>query len=258
MRNENRTTTTPMDKVEIEPNWNRLCVIGGVAALSLLVYSLVTIVLFLVIGGPPETAEETFTLLQENRILGLLRLDLLTMVCMPLYYLLFTGLYAAFRKTKPDMALLGLLVASAGVTLFLASPSVLSLVHLSDLHAVATTPEARAQYLAAGEAILAADMWHGTGAAIGGILNLGATLLFAGMMLKDSPFSKTTGYVGIATHGLDLLHILLGFAIPVAGVILMAIAGTLYVVWFPLLARGLLRFRDNLGQPGAVAGDPSP
>jgi len=46
--------------------------------------------------------------------------------------------------------------------------------------------------------------------------------------------------IKIVTHGLDLLHLLVGFFIP-TGVILMAIAGPLYLVWFPLLARDFFR-----------------
>jgi hypothetical protein len=48
------------------------------------------------------------------------------------------------------------------------------------------------------------------------------------------------------THGLDLAHLLIGFFIPAGGVILMMIAGPLYLVWFPLLARDFFRLsRDG-------------
>ena len=50
-----------------------------------------------------------------------------------------------------------------------------------------------------------------------------------------------TGYVGIMTHGLDLIHGLVGFVMPKAAFLLMAIAGPLYLVWFALVGRRLLQ-----------------
>ena len=63
--------------------FNGLCRTGGIAALILIVYSLATIVQLIVLGGQPATAAEAFRLLQSNRIIGLLRLDLPTVIAMP-------------------------------------------------------------------------------------------------------------------------------------------------------------------------------
>jgi hypothetical protein len=60
-------------------------------------------------------------------------------------------------------------------------------------------------------------------------------------MLRSNVFSKATAWVGVVTHGLDLLHILIAFFLPAAGAGLMFIAGPLYLVWFPLLARDFFR-----------------
>jgi hypothetical protein len=225
----------------LDPGWKSLCRVGGVAALIFLVYSLVTMILLLAIGGQPQTAAEGFKMLHDNRVVGLLRLDALTTLAMPLYYLLFLGLYAALRKTDGAYTLLAAALAFAGVTLFLATPAAFSLLALSDRFAVATTDAEKAQLLAAGEAILASDMWHGSGAMMGSLLLQTGTLLVSVVMLWGKTFGKLTAYVGIATHGLDLAHGLVGFLFPTGGVILMAIAGPLYLVWFPLLARDFFR-----------------
>jgi hypothetical protein len=200
-----------------------------------------------VIGGQPETAAEAFSLLEENRIVGLLRLDTLTLLIVPLYYPLFLSLYAVLRKTCPAHTTLAAMLAVVGVTLFLATPSAFSLVSLSDRFAHATTDAQRDRLLAAGEAILASDMWHGTGAAIGGVLWLVGTVLFAVLMLRSDVFGRFTAYVGIVTHGLDLARSLIDLLFPGVGVFLMAIAGPLYLVWYPLLARDLFR----LGRHGS-------
>jgi hypothetical protein len=42
-------------------------------------------------------------------------------------------------------------------------------------------------------------------------------------------------------YGLDLAHSLVGFFLPAGGIILMAVAGPLYLVWFPLVGRDLFR-----------------
>ena len=146
-----------------------LCRLGGIATYILIVYSLATIVQMVVLGGQPTSAAEAFTLLQHNKALGLLRLDLPTLIVMPLYYLLFLGLFAALRRSNPANALLSTALAFVGVTLVLATPTALSMLPLSDRFAAATTDAARAQLLAAGEAIMATDIWHGTGAILGGV-----------------------------------------------------------------------------------------
>lgn len=229
------------EMIETDYNWKSLYKIGGAAAWLLLIYSLVTMVILVMIGGQPETAEEGFTMLQDNRLIGLLRLDMLTILVMPLYYLIFLGLYTALKKTDGAYTTLATVLVFAGLTLFLATPSAFSWLPLSDKFAAATSDAQRVQLLAAGEAILAADMWHGSGAIMGGLLLQTGALLISVVMLWSKTFAKSTAYVGIVLHGLDLAHLLLGFFFLTGGVILMVIAGLLYLVWFPLLARDLFR-----------------
>jgi hypothetical protein len=226
---------------ETEQNWKPIYKFGGVAAWIFVVYSLVTMIVVFGIGGRPETALEAFELLQENKLVGLLRLDALTLITVPFYYPIYLGIAAGLRKRQFGWVALAALLVFAGLTLFLATPSAFSVVPLSEKYAAATTPVLQEQFLAAGEALLAADMFNNSGAMIGGILMLIATLIFAVLMLKSGRFAKATAYVGIATHGLDLLHIPVGIIASQAGLVLMMIAGPLYLVWFPLLARDLFR-----------------
>lgn len=218
-----------------------LCRIGGIAAYVLIVYSLATIVQMLVLGGQPTSAAAAFTLLQHNKALGLLRLDLPTLFVMPLYYFLFLGLYAALRRSHLANVLLSTVLAFAGVTLLLATPTALSMAALSDKFAAATTDAARMQFLAAGEAIMASDIWHGTGAILGGVLLQCGAVLICCVMLRGGVFSKATAWLGIVMHSLDLAHIVFGLFLPPAGVVLMAIAGPLYPIWLFLVGRSLLR-----------------
>jgi len=229
------------------------CRTGGIVAWILLAYSLATMVQLVVLGGQPATAAEALGLLHSNRILGLLRLDLPTVAAMPLYYLLFLGLYAALRRSDRANVTLSLALVFAGVTLLLATPTALSMIPLSEKYAVAATEATRGQILAAGEAVLATDIWHGTGAIIGGILVQAGAVLISTIMLRNNVFSKMTAYVGILTHGLDLAHVLSGVFLPAAGFMLMAIAGPLYLVWFPLVGRRLLQLAAEGRVPGSSA-----
>lgn len=224
-----------------ESAFNSLCKAGGIASFVFIIYSLITILILSVFGGPPSTAAEAFSMLQTNRILGLLRMDLLTVIFIPLYYLIFLGIFLALHGTKNVWSILALISVFVGVTLFLATPSVFAMLNLSDKYAMATSENQQNQLLAAGEAILASDMWHGTGAIFGGILIQFGALLFSIVMLPGNIFNKLTAYVGIVTHGLDFAHFFFLLLLPSAGVILLAIAGTLYLLWFPLIGVRLIQ-----------------
>ena len=218
-----------------------LCCAGGVAGFVLIVYSLATMVQMFVLGGQPKTAAEAFSLLEQNRVVGLLRLDLPTAFLLPLYYLLFLGLYAALRRVSRANALLSTALVFAGLTVLLATPGPLSMLALSERYAAATSDGVRAQLLAAGESVMASDMWHGTGAILGGVLIQCGAVLICVVMLRGGVFSKATAWLGIVMHTLDLAHIVGGLFVPAVGVVLMATAGPLYPIWLLLVGRRLLK-----------------
>jgi hypothetical protein len=207
----------------------------------LLIYSLVTILQMVLIGGQPATARAGFEMLQANRLIGLLRLDVLTLLVMPLYYPLFLALHLSLERLRPAAVTLASLLAFAGVTLVLATPSAFSFVTLSDKFALAASEAERSMLLAAGEAVLASDMWHGSGPLVGGILVQTAAVVFSAVMLRSGDFGRATSLVGLGMHSLDLAHVLIGLFVPAAGAALLFVAGPLYLVWFPLLARDLFR-----------------
>ena len=219
--------------------------LGGLTCMILIAYSLIMMLIMVGIGTPPETIEECFSMLNENRLYGLLRLDILTVFVMPLYYLLFYSIYLALKDTSKELLSISIILVFAGLTLFLATPSVFSYLYLSDEYAKATIESDKNQLIAAGQAILASDMWHGTGAKIGGILMQLGALIISMIMLKSNVFNKLTAYTGIVTHGLDLAHIVIGFFLPTVGIILMAIAGPLYLLWFPLIGIRLFKLKNK-------------
>lgn len=231
-----------IDLTHLSSSYRSVFCLGGISSIVLIAYSLATMFIMVFIGSPPRTVVECFTMLNNNKFFGLLRLDILTVFIMPLYYLLFYSIYKALNKPKNhEILTISTVLIFVGLTLFLATPSVFSYLDLSGKYAAATSEIQKNQLLAAGEAILASDMWHGTGAKVGGILLQLGTLLISFVMLKQNIFSKLTAYTGIFTHGLDLAHIFIGFFLPLVGDIVMAIAGVLYLLWFPLIGARLFK-----------------
>ncbi|HTS34888.1 MAG TPA: hypothetical protein VMH04_04390 [Candidatus Solibacter sp.] len=222
-------------------NWTGVCQAAGIAAFVFLVYCLATMIQIAIVGGPPDSVAEAFRAFQQNKLVGLLRLDFATVLVLPLYYLLFFGFFAALKDTDRTHAAIGTVLVFLGVTLVLAMPTALPLMALSDKYATATSEAARAHFLAAGEAVLAADIWHGTGAYMGGIFVQTGAVWISAVMLRGGVFSKATAYVGMITHGLDLVHIVFVPFLPKVATILMIVAGVGYPVWLWLVGRRLLK-----------------
>jgi hypothetical protein len=219
--------------------------LGAWSCVILMVYSLATILVVTLIGGPPQSVQECFNMLKENRINGLLRLDILTMFVMPFYYILFYALYTALKNINYSLSALSALFIFAGVTIFLSAPSVFSYLRLSDGYWQATSDVVRSQFQAAAESVLASDIWNGTGARISGLLIQTGAVVFSVLMLRSSSFTKLTAYTGILTHGLDLLHIIAALFMPSIANGLMGVAGVLYLFWFPLITISLFRLAKS-------------
>ena len=210
-------------------------------AIAMVVYSIITIVIVGMFGAQPETAAEAFDMLQENLWVGILRLDILTLLIMPLYYVFIIAFYIAMKPPRNIYLVVGALLGICGNTLWLATPSVFSWVELFKAYQVTTDAVTQSQLISAGEVLLASDMWRGSGAQLGGILLQISMVMISVLMLKSSSFSRWTAWSGIIVNGVDLLHILFGFFAPTIGSTIFFIAGPLYFVWYPLLARDFLR-----------------
>lgn len=221
-------------------NWTGVCRAAGIAAFIFFIYCLATMLQIAVLGGPPDSVGEAFRVLQQNKVLGLLRLDFATVLVLPLYYLLFFGLFAALKDTDRTHATIGTVLVFLGVTLVLAMPTALPLMALSEKYATATSDAMKAHLLAAGEAVLGTDIWHGTGAYMGGIFVQTGAVWISVVMLRGGVFGKATAYLGIITHGLDLVHIVVVPFLPKVAAFFMIVSGLGYPVWLWLVGRRLL------------------
>jgi len=234
-----------MQELTVIDNRSLAYKLGAWSCVILMVYSLATILVVALIGGPPQSVQECFNMLKENRINGLLRLDILTMFVMPFYYVLFYALYISLKSNNYSLGTLSALFIFAGVTIFLSAPSVFSYLRLSDGYWQSTSDVARSQFQAAAESVLASDIWNGTGARISGLLIQTGAVVFSVLMLRSSSFTKLTAYTGILTHGLDLLHIIVAFFMPSIANGIMGVAGVFYLLWFPLITISLFRLAKS-------------
>jgi len=249
--------------------WKGLYRLGGVTALvaSVLFFSDIVV---LVAGVPmPGSASDLFALMQGNKVAGILELFFTDLVGLVLLIPFIFGLYAVLRRANAGYAALATVVAFVGLGIVFATNSNYSLIYLSDQYAAAKTEMQRSQILAAAESLFATGMW-GTGFLMAGLLIEGAMVVFSVLMLRSGIFSKWIAYLGILGHGLDFVHsIALLILIPVVGPALasavggplLAVGGTLQLIWYPLAARRILqlgRVEGKLvgqGMAGILQGD---
>ena len=229
------------ESINLHPSLKITYWLGGFTCMILLGYAPTPLLIMGILGPPPDTIEGYFIMLNENKFYGLLRLDLLTSFIMPLYFIVFYSLYIALKKTNRELVTISTLLVFIGTTMVLSAPAAFSYLHLSEKYALATDSMEKNQLIAAGEAILAADTWHGTSSAVGAILSETGIVLISIIMLKNNIFNKLTAYTGIVTHGLDLIHIFVGFFSYSIGSYIMILAGLLYLLWFPLLGVRLFK-----------------
>ena len=189
------------------------------------------ILIFALVGKDyPATATECFDMLQENKFIALLRLDIVSVIVIPFYYLLFLSLYQALKKDNELIAKIALFCTFAGVTIFISGLNIASIITMSNKYQMTTSPEMKQHLLAACEEMLASDMWINTGAIIRGILIETGAVIFSVLMLKTLIFNKATGLIGLLTHGFDLTSIVVGiFYLPMKDIFTM-VAGPLYIV----------------------------
>jgi hypothetical protein len=221
--------------------WGNLRRVAGWATLAQLLCLLLSVVAGIAVGTEPATAQAYFAMLQNDRVVGLLRLDFPTLAMICLFSITSYGIYGALRRGAGAYAGLATVLVYVGVVLALANHSAFAMIRLSDLYAAATTAAAQEQLLVAGEAVIAGDMWHSTSGFLAGIFIQGGFVLVSLLMLRSKAFSKGTAVSGFAANGLDLLHVFVGLALPSLAITMLWIAGVFYLAWFPLLARDLLK-----------------
>ena len=222
-------------------NMKSLYTIGSVAAILQLITILTYSVLIGVLGPKPTSAEEYFAIYQASPLEAILRGDFLLLILIGLYLGTFPALYVALRRLSPVYTALATLFTIMTVALTFANESTFSLLHLGKQYVNASSDAMRIQLQAAGEAVIASDMWNSSAAYMGGILLQGSGVIISVIMLRSKEFSKVTAYSGLLGNAFDLVqHIIHPFTPSISSYIQMFM-GLFYFVWFPMLARDFSR-----------------
>jgi hypothetical protein len=135
-----------------DATWKGLYRIGGVAVLiAVIVFrrnlgeELMAFRGFGVIAVPettPSSAYDWFTLLQNNRLVGLALLNIFDLINYALVGVLFLALYGALKQANKSAMMIATVLGLVGITVCFASNQAFSMLSLSEQFAIATTIEA--------------------------------------------------------------------------------------------------------------------
>lgn len=224
-----------------DSSWKSLYKVGGAAALIMALFIPIQIIVFIV-WPPPNTVMGWFTLIQNNKLIGLLDMDLLLIVDQVLLALIMVALYVSLKGTNRSFMTMALMLGLVGVATYFASTSAFEMLSLSDQYAAATTEVEKSIFLIAGQVMLA--NWQGTAFDVAYVLEGVALLIIGVVMLRSTIFSKVTARVGIVLGVMSLVP-------PTAGTIGLFFAlGSLVPleIWDILIARkffAIAKMRDT-------------
>jgi hypothetical protein len=216
-----------------DSDWNWLYKIGGAAALLSVVFFPIQIAVYL-ISPPPDTVIGWFRLFQENKLIGLLDLDLLLIADQVLAILILLALYTALRRVNESFMAIGAVLGIVAAVLFIASNPAFAMLSLSDQYAAAVTEAQRTVLLAAGQAMLVT--WQGSAFQLSYLLGSIGPIIISAVMLRSKLFSKTTAYLGILAN-----VIALGLYVPEIGVFISIFSVVFLWMWYLLVARRLFQ-----------------
>jgi len=214
---------------------------GGIAAFFQFLITISIIIITVTLGLKPTTAQEYFSLYGTDRLIAILRDDFTSLIIISLYLFTFSALYVALKRVDTIYVTFITMLVLIGVACSFATHSGFALIQLSNQYAVATTEIERVSLIAAGEAVIASNMWNSTAGFIAGILLQGAGLLISFVMRRHSLFSKITIYAGILANGFDLAQHIISPIFTSAGSVMMMMAGPFYLIWFPMLGWNLFK-----------------
>lgn len=225
----------------VDRAWKPLYRVGGAVGLSIVVFSLIQVIAF-VASPPPSTVIGYFALFHKNALLGLLDLNLLSLVSYALLIPMVLALYAALRRAGQSFMIIATSLALVGIATYFASNTAFEMLSLSSQYEAASTDAQRSLTLAAGQAMFA--IYQGTAFDVSYALLSVASLIISVVMLRSTVFGKGTAWVGMVTSALSLLAV--GFFVPAIDVFLVLIAGVGSLIWFILVTHKLFMLSSAL------------
>jgi hypothetical protein len=203
-------------------------------------------------AAPPATASGWFDLFHANRLAALTNLNLFDLFEYTLLGLVFLALWAALRGASPSAMLVATTAGLVGIAVYFASNQSLAMLALSERYAAAASDAQRSAYLAAGEALLAANnpasLVQGAGVFISLFLVLLAGLIISAVMLRSAAFGKATASFGMLANGIGLCYFVTLAFLPAIYWLPHPISAPFRVVWYFLIALKLFKLAKQPGE----------
>lgn len=234
--------------------WNGVIKIGGIAAmvaaivfrrwLSAEVSLLVTTnIIKGVTKTTPVTILDWFTLLQANKILGLIQLNVLDFINYALVGLIFLSLFSVLKKNFKGAATLALLMTFTGIAIYFSSNQSFSIYALANQYSSISSEAQKSILLAAGEALLIQNdpLVFGNGVFWAFMLVNGAGLIYAIIMMRSSTFSRLTAVIGIIANGTGLIYFFTVLIKPDLTFLPLSLSAPFLLIWYILIGLKLLK-----------------
>jgi hypothetical protein len=217
--------------------WNSLFKIGAISAAAIVLVYIIELVVILIFGLPPATAEGWFGVLIRNRLAGLIQTFALDLVAETFHVTFFVALFIFLYQTRK---LAGTLIISGafaliGFAVYFATNITFSMLYLSDQFASAGL-EAQKSLLTSGQTLLA--IYNGSGPFAAFFLLALSGILVSIVMLRSHVFAKWIAIIGIVGFTLEL-------GLPPSidpawflkiDPLLIGIGGVLLIVWYIAIA----------------------
>lgn len=223
-----------------ESSWQWLYRIAGVAALAVAVIIPFQIAVLIVWPPPLQGgAGEWFAMFQRNPLIGLINLDLLLVADNLLGVPITLALYVLLRRSNQSILVIAAALALLGIIFYVVTNPAIQMLTLSERYAAAASDAERANYLAAGQAMLA--NWQGTAFHAAYILSSIAWIVISVVMLRGTMFGKAIAYLGITANAIGL-----GLYVPIVGVFLSVFSVLFLEAWYILLGRRLIQLTSGV------------
>jgi hypothetical protein len=219
-----------------DPRWKDLYRIGGIAYLGIGVMVVLAVVAYFIWPYKPGIAstEEVFDLLQTERMVGLISLDMPMFVLILFNIVGLLALYVALKQVNESYALIALVIGLVSATSVIPARPLVELTLLSDQYAAATSAAEQTRLLTAGETLLLS--FSGTAWLVQTLLLGVSTMISSVLKLRSPFFRKITAYTGILAGALAL-----GAILPSAAAFFLLANTLMGIAWCLLTASDLLR-----------------
>jgi hypothetical protein len=224
--------------------------LGAIAAALGALVTPISVGVFIAFPPPDydQGAGKWFAHIQDNRLLGLMSLDLPFLIISVLMIFVMLALFIGLIRVRPIAAIVGGVLYVVAVATYFGTNTSFELLSLSDRWAEAATAAERVPLLGAGEALLGA--FNGTAFHVNYILAQTAGIILGLALLRVGLLGRTVAYLMILGNAFGFL-----LYVPRIGLALSAFSGVILWMWMIFLSRRLLQLARQQDLGASLSGE---